>query len=171
MLRGKTLIHHRDCVHHHVQAAKRFWRAKNARDFFRWSLENGQPQAAALGYVPLPPSLVRQIESYWSSHSEARAGVVQRACGLTISRCLAIFDGGLWTASASPTRNISNVQVMQSALALADFFVARMLAFSGAGPQHAVASAATRLRSSGCPSQHSLTRNPISARIPSTFER
>jgi phosphate transport system substrate-binding protein len=42
-------------------------RAKRARDFFRWSLENGQSQAAELGYVPLPPSLVKQIESYWAS--------------------------------------------------------------------------------------------------------
>jgi phosphate transport system substrate-binding protein len=46
---------------------KDFKRAKLARDFFRWSLENGQAQAAALDYVPLPPSLVRQIESYWNS--------------------------------------------------------------------------------------------------------
>ena len=46
---------------------KDFGRAKRARDFFRWSLENGQPQAAALDYVPLPPSLVRQIENYWNS--------------------------------------------------------------------------------------------------------
>ena len=46
---------------------KDFERAKRARDFFRWSLENGQPQAAELGYVPLPPSLVKQIENYWNS--------------------------------------------------------------------------------------------------------
>ena len=44
---------------------KDFGRAKIARDFFRWSLENGQAQADALNYVPLPPPLVRQIESYW----------------------------------------------------------------------------------------------------------
>ena len=42
-------------------------RAKIARDFFRWSLENGQAQADALNYVPLPAPLVRQIESYWNS--------------------------------------------------------------------------------------------------------
>lgn len=42
-------------------------RAKIARDFFRWSLENGQAQADALNYVPLPPPLVRQIENYWNS--------------------------------------------------------------------------------------------------------
>ena len=42
-------------------------RAKLARDFFRWSLENGQAQAGALHYVPLPPSLVRQVEDYWGS--------------------------------------------------------------------------------------------------------
>ena len=42
-------------------------RAKIARDFFRWSLENGQEQAAALNYVPIPSPLVRQIEDYWNA--------------------------------------------------------------------------------------------------------
>jgi phosphate transport system substrate-binding protein len=42
-------------------------RAKIARDFFRWSLENGQAQADALNYVPLPAPLVRQIKNYWNS--------------------------------------------------------------------------------------------------------
>ena len=42
-------------------------RAKIARDFFRWSLENGQAQADALNYVPLPAPLVRQIENYWNA--------------------------------------------------------------------------------------------------------
>ncbi len=46
---------------------KNLGRAKIARDFFRWSLENGQAQADALNYVPLPPPLVRQIENYWNS--------------------------------------------------------------------------------------------------------
>ena len=46
---------------------KDFGRAKLARDFFRWSLENGQAQADALNYVPLPPPVVRQIENYWNS--------------------------------------------------------------------------------------------------------
>jgi phosphate transport system substrate-binding protein len=36
-----------------------------ALDFLRWTLQNGRPQAEALNYVPLPPSLVRQIEAYW----------------------------------------------------------------------------------------------------------
>lgn len=42
-------------------------RWKVARDFFKWSLENGQTQAAALNYVPLPPALVKQVEDYWAS--------------------------------------------------------------------------------------------------------
>ncbi len=46
---------------------RNFERAKLARDFFKWSLENGQAQADSLHYVPLPPDLVRQVESYWSS--------------------------------------------------------------------------------------------------------
>lgn len=40
---------------------------KVAFDFFKWSYEHGQPQAASLDYVPLPPSLVKQIEAYWAS--------------------------------------------------------------------------------------------------------
>jgi len=40
---------------------------KVAFDFFKWSFENGQSQAASLDYVALPPSLVKQIEAYWAS--------------------------------------------------------------------------------------------------------
>jgi phosphate transport system substrate-binding protein len=40
---------------------------KAAFDFFKWSFENGQSQAASLDYVALPPSLVKQIEGYWAS--------------------------------------------------------------------------------------------------------
>ncbi|WDS37294.1 phosphate ABC transporter substrate-binding protein PstS [Pseudoxanthomonas sp.] len=40
---------------------------KAALDFFKWSFEQGQSQAQALDYVPLPPSLVQQIEAYWAS--------------------------------------------------------------------------------------------------------
>jgi phosphate transport system substrate-binding protein len=42
-------------------------RARNARDFFRWAYANGDAQATALGYVPLPDALVKQIEAYWAS--------------------------------------------------------------------------------------------------------
>jgi phosphate transport system substrate-binding protein len=38
-----------------------------AMDFLKWALENGQPQAESLDYVPLPPNLVQQIEAYWKS--------------------------------------------------------------------------------------------------------
>ncbi|WP_017916229.1 phosphate ABC transporter substrate-binding protein PstS, partial [Xanthomonas sp. SHU 308] len=41
-------------------------RSKATLDFFKWAFEKGQPQADALHYVPLPPELVQQIESYWS---------------------------------------------------------------------------------------------------------
>jgi phosphate transport system substrate-binding protein len=43
-------------------------RAKSAKDFFRWSLVNGQAQAKALDYVPLPPALVQQVETYWTAN-------------------------------------------------------------------------------------------------------
>jgi len=41
--------------------------AKAAREFFRWVYANGDAQARELGYVPLPDSLVRQVETYWST--------------------------------------------------------------------------------------------------------
>jgi phosphate transport system substrate-binding protein len=40
---------------------------KVAFDFFKWSFENGQQQAASLDYVALPDSLVKKIEAYWAS--------------------------------------------------------------------------------------------------------
>ncbi|MEX2025124.1 MAG: hypothetical protein WD993_08645, partial [Thermoleophilaceae bacterium] len=42
-------------------------RAQDAIDFFTWALENGQPQADQLHYVPLPPALVEQVEAYWAA--------------------------------------------------------------------------------------------------------
>ena len=42
--------------------------SKNAKEFFRWVYANGGPQATALGYVPLPPALVQQIEAYWTKN-------------------------------------------------------------------------------------------------------
>jgi phosphate transport system substrate-binding protein len=41
--------------------------SKLAFEFFQWSFEHGQPQADTLDYVPLPESLVKQIEAYWKS--------------------------------------------------------------------------------------------------------
>ena len=35
--------------------------------FFKWAFENGQAQAKALDYVPLPPELVAQVETYWTA--------------------------------------------------------------------------------------------------------
>jgi phosphate transport system substrate-binding protein len=35
--------------------------------FFRWVLENGREQAAALDYLPLPAELARQVEASWGS--------------------------------------------------------------------------------------------------------
>lgn len=43
-------------------------RSAAVRDFFKWSLEHGQPQANALDYVPLPAALVAQIEAYWAKN-------------------------------------------------------------------------------------------------------
>jgi phosphate transport system substrate-binding protein len=36
----------------------------SARKFFNWALTKGQPQALGLDYVPLPASLVKQIQGY-----------------------------------------------------------------------------------------------------------
>jgi phosphate transport system substrate-binding protein len=43
-------------------------RSRAALDFFKWSFEQGQAQAASLDYVPLPDSLVKQIEAYWAQN-------------------------------------------------------------------------------------------------------
>ena len=40
---------------------------KVVMDFFRWSYNHGQDAARSLDYVPLPPSLVEQIEEYWKT--------------------------------------------------------------------------------------------------------
>lgn len=40
-------------------------RTRVALEFFKWALERGQDQARELDYVPLPPSVVMQIEAYW----------------------------------------------------------------------------------------------------------
>jgi phosphate transport system substrate-binding protein len=39
-----------------------------ALKFFTWALEHGQADAKALDYVPLPASLVTQIEGYWAKN-------------------------------------------------------------------------------------------------------
>lgn len=41
--------------------------AKAVLDFFKWAYENGGQQAEELDYVPLPKSLVEQIEAYWQA--------------------------------------------------------------------------------------------------------
>ena len=43
-------------------------RARQARDFFKWVYANGDAAASSLGYVPLPPALVQQIEAYWAAN-------------------------------------------------------------------------------------------------------
>ena len=40
--------------------------ATQAKAFFKWVYANGDAQAKALDYVPLPDALVKQIEAYWS---------------------------------------------------------------------------------------------------------
>ena len=42
-------------------------RSAAAREFFKWALDTGQPQAQALDYVPLPPAVVEQVKAYWAS--------------------------------------------------------------------------------------------------------
>ena len=39
-------------------------RSAAALKFFRWAFTKGQKQALALDYVPLPPALVSQINTY-----------------------------------------------------------------------------------------------------------
>ena len=42
--------------------------AKASQEFFRWIYKNGDAQAKQLDYVPLPDSLVKQIDTYWSQN-------------------------------------------------------------------------------------------------------
>ena len=42
-------------------------RSRQALAFFGWALDNGQAQAQALDYVPLPPDLVQQVKAYWAA--------------------------------------------------------------------------------------------------------
>ncbi|MCJ0825131.1 phosphate ABC transporter substrate-binding protein PstS [Luteimonas sp. 50] len=44
--------------------------ARQAREFFQWVYANGDAQAKALDYVPLPDALVQQIEAYWSQNMQ-----------------------------------------------------------------------------------------------------
>lgn len=48
--------------------AKDMNRTRVALEFFKWALERGQDEAHELDYVPLPPSLVTQIEAYWKAN-------------------------------------------------------------------------------------------------------
>lgn len=57
---GSTFV----IMHKH---AKDPLRSQRCLDFFRWALASGQQEAAGLGYVPLPPALVAQIERYWQA--------------------------------------------------------------------------------------------------------
>jgi phosphate transport system substrate-binding protein len=43
-------------------------RSRQAREFFKWVYANGDAAATSLGYVPLPPALVTQIEAYWAAN-------------------------------------------------------------------------------------------------------
>jgi len=42
--------------------------AKGAKEFFAWAYANGDNQAKALDYVPLPDALVQQVEAYWAQN-------------------------------------------------------------------------------------------------------
>lgn len=42
-------------------------RAQATFNFLQWSLEKGAKDAADLGYVPLPPTLVTQVKAYWTT--------------------------------------------------------------------------------------------------------
>ncbi len=44
--------------------------AKNSIEFFRWVYTNGDAQARALDYVPLPDTLIKQIEAYWAANAK-----------------------------------------------------------------------------------------------------
>lgn len=43
-------------------------RPRETFNFFDWALDSGAKHAAALGYVPLPAPLVKQVKDYWSQN-------------------------------------------------------------------------------------------------------
>lgn len=47
-------------------------RSNTTLKFFKWALEHGQADAAALDYVSLPPPLVARIEKYWATDIKQR---------------------------------------------------------------------------------------------------
>jgi phosphate transport system substrate-binding protein len=64
-------------------------RAKVAVDFFAWAMHSGQKLAQELDYVPLPASLVQQIESYW--HHSSKATAADHRAGASIRPLVASF--------------------------------------------------------------------------------
>ena len=54
-------------VHRHASADK-VATAAAAMKFFRWTMAKGQPQAAALNYVALPPALVKRVDAYLAAN-------------------------------------------------------------------------------------------------------
>jgi phosphate transport system substrate-binding protein len=40
-------------------------RSRATLAFFRWAMEDGRELASSVQYLPIPPSLVRQVEAYW----------------------------------------------------------------------------------------------------------
>lgn len=54
------------------RSAKDPARSKAAFEFFKWALESGQADAESLNYIPLPSSLVVQIEAYWGKTFSSR---------------------------------------------------------------------------------------------------
>ena len=48
-------------------------RARATLNFFRWSLDKGAADASALGYVPLPEPLTKQVKAYWTQNFKSAA--------------------------------------------------------------------------------------------------
>jgi phosphate transport system substrate-binding protein len=40
---------------------------KEALKFFSWAYKNGDKMAADLDYVPMPDTVVNEVEKYWSA--------------------------------------------------------------------------------------------------------
>lgn len=51
-------------------------RSREVLRFFRWALNNGQKLALELDYVPLPASVVRQVEASWAEIRDASGNAV-----------------------------------------------------------------------------------------------
>ncbi len=72
--RRQELADHGRDLHADAERIIRPIRMSRVLKFLDWCLKNGQQQATALQYVPLPPTVVSQIEASWAQWFKGQDG-------------------------------------------------------------------------------------------------